>query len=132
MTAVYCLIIHAIHLCILSPSLRYWSINPTRTVPALDVGDRVIGDSSEIVHYLDHTHPSPPLDVPGNTEAEAATGQVFNVFSAWAKNKGVENEEELRAKFTAELEKIEQYIAKGPGERLVNCLQIWISKSAKL
>ena len=99
-----------------SLSLRYFSVNPAGTVPTLDVGEKMIGDSYEIVRYLDRTHPSPPLDLPGNSEAEAATGQLFNVFSAWAKNKEADKEEELRGNFIAELQKVEQFLAKGPGE----------------
>lgn len=77
----------------------------------------MIGDSYEIVRYLDHAHPSPPLDVPANNEAEQVTGQVFSVFSAWAKNKEAGQEVELEAKFTQELEKVEDFLSKGSGKR---------------
>ena len=95
---------------------RYLSVNPAGTAPALDIGDKVIGDSYEIVRYLDHTHPSPSLDPPGNAEAEEVTSQVFSVFAAWAKNKEADKEKELSANFTTELGKIEDFLAKGPGE----------------
>ena len=95
---------------------RYFSVNPAGTTPALDVGDKIIGDSHDIVRYLDHTHPSPSLDLPGNSEAEAVTDQVFNKFAAWAKNKEAAKEVELCGKFTAELENINKFLGKGPGE----------------
>ena len=77
----------------------------------------MIGDSYEIVRYLEDTYPSPPLDIPGNAEAEQATGQVFSIFSAWAKNKEEGQEAGLEVKFTQELEKIEQFLSKSSGIR---------------
>lgn len=88
------------------------SVNPAETVPALDVGDRVIGDSYDIVRFLEETFPSPPLDLPGNKEAEEVTGNVYKVFSAWAKNSNASKNAELEAKFTAELKKIDDFLSK--------------------
>ena len=78
----------------------------------------MIGDSYEMVRYLDRTYPSPSLDQPGNSEAEAVTGQIFNVFATWAKNKEPAKEMELCSNFTAELEKIERFLAQGKGRDL--------------
>lgn len=72
---------------------------------------------------MDQTFPDPPLDLPGNKEAEEATGQVFNVFSAWAKNKDPALDAELQAKLTAELEKIDKFLEKSPGTYL--CGDSW-------
>lgn len=89
----------------------------------MQFGDKVIGDSYEIVQYLDRTYPDPPLNPPGNKEAEEATGQVFSVFSAWAKNQDTSKEAELLANFEAELDKVDKFIAKSPGAYL--CGDAW-------
>jgi glutathione S-transferase len=101
----------------------YFSVNPAGTAPALDVGARVIGDSYDILCHLDQAHPAPSLDLPGNSEAEEVTGKVFSVFAAWAKNKEAGKGAELREKFIKELEKIDQFLAKGPGPLL--CGEGW-------
>ena len=101
----------------------FWDVNPAGSVPVLDVGDRVIGDSYEIVRFLDKTYPVPPLDVTGNEEAEQVTGDVFNVFSAWAKNTDSSKNAELEANVTAELEKIDEFLGKSSGAFL--CGDMW-------
>lgn len=50
-------------------------LNPAGTVPVLEFGNETICDSYEAVRYLDKTHPNPPLDLPGNKEAEEVTGK---------------------------------------------------------
>ena len=101
----------------------YYDVNPSGTVPALEFGDRVIGDSADIVVYLDEAHPSPSLQPPGNDEAETETGNIFNVFSAWAKNSKDPGAAEKEAKFTAELKRIDQFLTKFPGPLL--CGTVW-------
>ena len=108
---------HSHCLCVsLSLTCRYFSVNPAGTTPTLDTGDKTIGDSGDIVRYLDQTYPSPSLDPPGNTEAEAVTGQVFSVFLAWVKNKEEGKAVEPRDKFVGELEKIDKFLGNGAGE----------------
>ena len=84
---------------------------------------QVIGDSYEIVQYLDRTYPSPSLKPPGNDEAEKVTGNVFNVFSAWAKNQDKSKDAELEANFTAELKKIDEFLSQSKGPLL--CGEAW-------
>lgn len=98
-------------------------MHPGGTTPALQFGDTLLGDSYKIVEYLDQTYPSPPLSLPGNKEAEEVTGQIFGVFSEYAKNQDASKEAELEAKFTAELQKIEDFLGKSPGAFL--CGDSW-------
>ena len=84
---------------------------------------KVIGDSYEIVQYLDRTYPSPSLKPPGNDEAEKVTGNVFNIFSAWAKNQDKNKDAELEANFTAELKNIDEFLAQSKGPLL--CGEAW-------
>ncbi len=42
-----------------SPGFR--ALNPQGLVPALAVGDEVLGESLAIIEYLDETHPEPPF-----------------------------------------------------------------------
>lgn len=51
-----------------------WYKKINSSVPAVEFGDRVIGDSYEIVKYLDETYPDPPLQPHNNKEAEEVTG----------------------------------------------------------
>ena len=83
----------------------------------------MIGDSYEIVQYLDRTYPSPSLKPPGNEEAKKVTGNVFNVFSAWAKNQDKSKDSELEANFTAELKKIDKFLSQCKGPLL--CGEAW-------
>jgi glutathione S-transferase len=46
-------------------------LNPLHTVPLLIDGDRVVGDSTVICHYLERKHPQPPLWPAGMEGAEA-------------------------------------------------------------
>jgi glutathione S-transferase len=46
-------------------------LNPFHTVPVLVDGDRVVADSTAILHYLDRKVPSPPLWPAGLAGAEA-------------------------------------------------------------
>ena len=92
-------------------------------MPALQFGDQVICDSYKIVEYLDQTYPEPPLNLPGNKDAEEATGQIFSVFSEYAKNQDKTKDAELEAKFTAELERVDQFLGKTPGAFL--CGDSW-------
>ena len=96
----------------------FLSLNPAGTAPTLQFGDRMIGDSYEIVQYLDATYPSPSLKPPGNTEAEAATGNIFNLFSAYAKHFKEPEAAEAEAKFTAEMWKIDAFLGKSEGPLL--------------
>lgn len=50
-------------------------LTPAGSVPVLEFGNETITDSMEAVRYLDKTHPTPPLDLPGNKEAEEATSE---------------------------------------------------------
>lgn len=93
----------------------FFEVNPAGTAPALQYGDKIIADSYEIVQYMDATYPSPSLKPEGNEEAEKLTGNIFNLFSAWAKcHKGPEAAK-AEADFTAELQKIDDYLGKGSG-----------------
>lgn len=99
----------------------YLTVNPAGTAPALAFGDRTITESSEIVQYLDSTYPSPSLKPKGTEEAESVTGNIFNLFSAWAKH--FKDSSASQADFTAELQKIEAFLAKGTGPLL--CGAAW-------
>lgn len=101
----------------------YFEVNPAGTAPALQFGDRVIGDSYEVVQYLDKTYPSPSLKPEGNEAAEKTTANVFNIFSAWAKNQDKEKDAQLEADFTAELKKIDDFMSKSKGPLL--CGEAW-------
>ena len=52
-----------------------WFKKIANSVPVLERADGTvtIADSYQIVQYLDRTYPDPPLDLPGNTEAEKVT-----------------------------------------------------------
>lgn len=52
----------------------FTKLNPSGSTPALEFGERVIGDSYDILKYLDETYSDPPLEPPNNKEAEEATG----------------------------------------------------------
>lgn len=101
----------------------FLEVNPAGSTPALQFGDRVIGDSYEIVQYLEKTYPNPSLNLPGNKEAEEATGTVFSAFSEWAKNSDTSKDAELESKFTSELEKVDKFLEKSPGAYL--CDDTW-------
>lgn len=101
----------------------YFAVNPAGTAPSLQFGDRVITDSYDIVQYLDSTYPTPSLKPPGDKEAEEVTGNVFNVFSAWAKNKDKSKEVEFEATFNAELKKIDDFLSQSKGPLL--CGESW-------
>ena len=101
----------------------YLDVNPAGSVPALQFGDQVIGDSYKIVEYMDKTYPNPPLNLPGNKEAEEATSNVFSTFSAWVKNDDASKDSELEANTTAELQKLDQFLGKSPGAYL--CGDSW-------
>ena len=96
----------------------FLGVNPAGSAPALQYGDKVIGDSYEIVQYMDATYPNPSLKPPGNQEAEEATGQIFNLFSAYAKHFKEPSAAEAEAKFTAEMEKIDAFLGKSKGPLL--------------
>ena len=81
-------------------------------------GDRTITDSAEIVQYLDATYPEPSLKPQGSQEAEEITGNIFNLFSAWAKHFKEDSASQAEANFTAELQKIDSFLAKGAGPLL--------------
>ncbi len=89
----------------------------------LQFGGTVIADSYEIVEYLDGTYPAPPLNLPGNKEAEEVTERIFGVFSEYAKNQDRDKDAELEAKLTAELQKIDDFLGKSPGPFL--CGDSW-------
>ena len=101
----------------------FYKVNPAGSAPALQFGDQAIGDSYEIVQYLEKTYPSPPLNLPGNKEAEEATGHVFSTFSEWAKNTDTGKDAELESKLTSELEKLDKFLEKSPGAYL--CGDAW-------
>ena len=101
----------------------YFEVNPSGTAPALQFGERMIGDSYEIVQYLDSSYPTPSLKPPGNEEAEKVTGNVFNIFSAWAKNQDRSKDAELEDNFTAELKKVDDFLSKSKGPLL--CGDSW-------
>ena len=101
----------------------YFQVNPAGTTPALQFGDQTIENSYQIVEYLDQTFPTPPLNLPGNKEAEEATGNLFSVFAEWAKNKNTSKDAELEAKLTAELTKVDKCLEKSPGAYL--CGDSW-------
>ena len=46
-------------------------INPLHTVPVLVDGERIVGDSTAILHYLDRKQPRPPIWPEGTAGAEA-------------------------------------------------------------
>jgi len=93
----------------------FLTLNPAGTAPTLQFGDQVIADSREIVLHLDATHPEPSLQPPGNKEAEEVTGNIFNVFSAYAKHFKEPGAKEAEANFTAELQKIDKFLEQGKG-----------------
>ena len=101
----------------------YLKVNPAGTAPAVQFGDKVIGDSYEMVQYLDKTYPTPSLKPPGNDKAEEVTANIFNVFGVWGKNKDPAKAAELEANTTAELEKIDAFLSKSKGSLL--CGDSW-------
>ena len=101
----------------------FFTVNPAGTAPALQFGDKVIGDSYEIVQYLDATYPTPSLKPPGNDEAEKVTGNIFSLFSAWAKHCKDSEGPAAEKAFTEELQKINDYMGKNPGPLL--CGESW-------
>lgn len=42
-------------------SANYKNLNPLGLIPALEVNDNVLAQSTAIIEYLDETHPTPPL-----------------------------------------------------------------------
>ncbi|XP_064397323.1 uncharacterized protein LOC135344129 [Halichondria panicea] len=93
----------------------FLALTPGGSVPVLQYGDTVNGDSYEIVQYLDATYPEPSLKPPGNEEAEKATGDIFNKFSAWAKHFKDPNAQEAKDAFVAEMKKVDDFVSKsGP------------------
>jgi len=48
----------------------YAQVSPTRLVPVLKDGDKLLSQSLAIIEYLDETHPNPPL-LPGDAFARA-------------------------------------------------------------
>lgn len=105
----------------------YFTVNPAGSAPALQYGDNTIGDSAEIVQYLDATYPSPSLKPKGNTEAEQATGNIFNLFYAWVKDfkdpSASEAAKLAEANFTAELLKIDSLLGGSDGPLI--CGKSW-------
>ena len=93
----------------------YLKVNQAGSVPTLEFGDRTITDSYEIVQYLDATYPNPPLKPEGNEEAEKVTGNIFNLFGAWAKHSKDPASAEAEKAFTAELQKINDFMGERPG-----------------
>lgn len=67
------------------------------------------------MQYLDATYPDPSLKPDGNAEAETVTGNIFNLFSAWAKHFQESGAGDAKATFTAELHKIDDFLGKGKG-----------------
>ena len=47
---------------------EYRSVNPVALVPALDVGERVLGQSLAIIEYLEEIHPQPRLLPPDSLD----------------------------------------------------------------
>lgn len=101
----------------------YLKVNPVGTAPTLQYGDKAITDSYEIVQYMDNTYPEPSLKPEGNAEAEEVTGSIFNVFSAWAKHCKEPGAQEAEDKFTAELQKIDEFMGSKDGPLL--CGKNW-------
>ncbi len=98
-------------------------MNPAGSAPALQFGDETITDSYDIVQYLDKTYPTPSLKPPGNEEAEQVVGNIFNLFVAWAKHAKEPIASKAEAEFTAELQKIDSFLAGGAGPLL--CGENW-------
>ncbi len=67
---------------------------------------------------MDATYPEPSLKPEGNTEAEKVTGNIFNLFSAYAKKNKEPTATEAEEEFTADLQKIDDFLAKSPGPLL--------------
>lgn len=99
------------------------TVNPAGTVPALSYGDHIITESADMVEYLDATYPSPSLKPQGNQEAEEVTKNVFGLFIAWVKQYKDSNTGQAEADFTAELHKIDSFLAKSGGPML--CGREW-------
>lgn len=96
----------------------YSAVNPAGTVPALSFGDRTITESADMVEYLDTTYPSPSLKQQGNQEAEEVIKNVSGLFSAWVKHHKEPGADKAEADFTAELHKIDSFLAKSDGPML--------------
>ena len=93
----------------------FLTINPSGTVPVLQAGDTVIADSAAIVDFVDETFPEPSLKPEGWKEAVDVSGNIFNTFSAFAKNKDASQTEELKRVFIEEVKKINDYLSKRKG-----------------
>lgn len=59
---------------------RYRAINPQGLMPALEVGGRIIAQSSAILEYLEETYPAPPLLPPD--PATRAQARAFGAHIA--------------------------------------------------
>ena len=101
----------------------FLKVNPAGTAPTLVCGDTTITDSYEILQHLDDTYPNPSLKPEGNTKAEGVTGNVFNIFAAWAKANKSHTAGEAEEKFTAELQKIDDFLGLSQGPLL--CGSSW-------
>lgn len=62
-----------------------FELHPEGKVPALDVGDRVITESADIVEYLDEAYPDPPLR-PQDPQLRDKDSQVLQLFGKVCKN----------------------------------------------
>ena len=67
---------------------KYWllaerkkvrAINPTGKLPALEHGGRIIGDSTDVAHYIEEQFPQKPL-IP----AEPAPRALVHIIEDWA------------------------------------------------
>lgn len=56
-----------------------FELHPEGKVPALDIGDRVITESLDIVEYLDENYPEPPLRS-GDSQQREKDNQVLQLF----------------------------------------------------
>lgn len=98
-------------------------INPAGTVPTLDIGDRKITESADIVEFAEEKYPNPTLRQPGNDKAMEISKNIFNVFGAWAKNTDKSKDAELKDAFVAELSKINEFLTTNGGPML--CGKEW-------
>ena len=89
-------------------------------MPVLDIGDRKITESADIVEFLEEKYPNPTLRQPGNEKAMEMSKNIFNVFGAWAKNA---KSAESKDAFIAELSKINDYLVASGGPML--CGKEW-------
>lgn len=56
-----------------------FELHPEGKVPALDIGDRIITESLDIVEYLDEQYPDPPLRS-GDGQLREKDNQVLQLF----------------------------------------------------